>query len=72
MRVHGFSWVFMVEILFGRVLDHFQHGDPHGPMDPWCGTLYICYAGVPYITHPHGIHDLFHSGLDQTVSGPVE
>ena len=56
MGFHGFSWVFIGENIFWTVLDHFDHGDPHGPMDPWCGILYIRYGGVPYITHSHGIH----------------
>ena len=41
MGFHGFSWVFHGGNTFWMVSDHFDHGDPHGSMGPWCGTLYI-------------------------------
>ena len=67
MDFHGFSWIFMDfhgGNTFWTVLDHFDHDGTHGPMDPWCGALYIRYGGVPHFTHPHGIHGFFHACLD--------
>ena len=41
MSFHGFFMGFHRENNFCMILDHFDHGGPHGSMIPWHGTLFI-------------------------------